>query len=99
MDRLPGQWPTLYPVACSPQAWASGAPFLLLEACLGLSFRVEKPQLRLSHPQLPRWLERVEVCNLRVGAGSLGLAFDRHEHDVGVNVLRKRGDVEVAVTV
>src|SRR5207253_3892361 len=35
--RRAGESPTLYPVACAPQAWAAGAVFLLLEACLGLS--------------------------------------------------------------
>ena len=29
-QRSPGKCPTLYPVACSPQAWASGAAFLVL---------------------------------------------------------------------
>ena len=29
--------PTLYPVACAPQAWASATPFSLIEAALGLS--------------------------------------------------------------
>ena len=28
--------PTLYPVACSPQAWASATPFSLIEAALGM---------------------------------------------------------------
>ena len=32
--------PTLYPVACAPQAWASATPFTLLEAALGLEFDV-----------------------------------------------------------
>ncbi|MGH9640592.1 MAG: amylo-alpha-1,6-glucosidase, partial [Bryobacteraceae bacterium] len=35
--RRPGKGPTLYPVACSPQAWAAGAVFLALQSCLGLS--------------------------------------------------------------
>jgi glycogen debranching enzyme len=45
-DRLPEafagyrrdltQFPVQYPTACSPQAWASGAPLLLLRAMLGL---------------------------------------------------------------
>ena len=30
--------PTLYPVACSPQAWAAGTPLLLLQSSLGLEF-------------------------------------------------------------
>ena len=33
--RRPGKGPTLYPVACSPQAWAAGSVFMVLQACLG----------------------------------------------------------------
>jgi len=98
-ERLPGQGPTLYPVACSPQAWASGAVFYLLQACLGLSFAPEKPQLRFYHPQLPDYLHQIEIRNLRVGSGVVDLAFRRHPRDVGVNVLRKEGDVEIGVWV
>ena len=36
--REKGRGPTLYPVACAPQAWASATPFTLLEAALGLEF-------------------------------------------------------------
>ena len=36
-DRRRGEPPTLYPTACSPQAWAAGAVFLLLQAVLGLT--------------------------------------------------------------
>ena len=36
-QRQRGHGPTLYPVACSPQAWASATPFTLLEASLGLN--------------------------------------------------------------
>src|SRR5690606_17822665 len=38
--RMRGQGPTLYPVACSPQAWAAAAPIGLIATCLGLSFDV-----------------------------------------------------------
>jgi glycogen debranching enzyme len=34
--RRPGEGPTLYPVACAPQAWSAGAVFLLLRASFGL---------------------------------------------------------------
>ena len=98
-DRLPGQGPTLYPVACSPQAWASGAVFHLLQACLGLSFSAEKPQLRFHHPRLPDYLSWLEVKNLRFGGATVDLIIRRHPHDVGINVLRKSGDIEVAVVV
>ena len=98
-QRRPGQGPTLYPVACAPQAWASGAVFQLLQACLGLSFSAERPQIRFRHPQLPDWLGHVRINNLRVGNAVVDLALRRHPHDVGINVLRKEGDVEVAVLV
>src|SRR5258706_9048775 len=36
LGRADGDFLVHYPVSCSPQAWASGAFFLLLQACLGL---------------------------------------------------------------
>jgi glycogen debranching enzyme len=98
-DRLHGQGPTLYPVACLPQAWASGAVFHLLRACLGLQFHAGKPQLRFVHPRLPNYLERVKIQNLKFRDGSIDLIINRHLNDVGINVLRKEGDIEIAVIV
>ncbi|HEV2211701.1 MAG TPA: amylo-alpha-1,6-glucosidase, partial [Verrucomicrobiae bacterium] len=34
-DRRPGEGPTLYPVACLPQAWSAASVFMLLGASLG----------------------------------------------------------------
>jgi glycogen debranching enzyme len=98
-SRLPGQGPTLYPVACSPQAWASGAVFQLLQGCLGLSFSPETPQIRFYHPRLPNYLNWLRISNLRFDAGVIDLALTRHAHDVGINVERKEGDIEVTVVV
>ena len=94
--RRPGEGPTLYPVACSPQAWAAGACFLLLQACLGLSIRAREPRIYLRHTALPEALPRVEIRNLRVGDASVDLAFERHAHSVGIDILRRTGDVEIA---
>ncbi len=96
-DRQPGQGPTLYPVACLPQAWASGAVFFILQACLGVSFSPEKPQLRFEHPRMPGFLDSVVVNNIQVAGGSLDLRFERHENDVGITVLRRTGEVEIGV--
>ncbi|MBI4477558.1 MAG: amylo-alpha-1,6-glucosidase [Acidobacteria bacterium] len=95
--RRPGEGPTLYPVACAPQAWASGAPFLMLQACLGLSIDGPRRQVRCVHPVLPEVVERLRIRNLKVGEGSVDLAFDRHPFDVSLNVLRRTGDVQVIV--
>lgn len=97
--RLPSQSPTIYPVACAPQAWSSGTVYFLLQACLGLTFSAEKPQLRFDHPRLPDYIEYVRLSNIKVANGSVDLALRRHTNDVGVNVIRKDGDVEIAVIV
>jgi glycogen debranching enzyme len=96
-SRRPHEGPTLYPVACSPQAWAAASVFLLLQSLLGLVVDAPKRQIRLERPELPRSLQKLRVRNLRVGGASVDLTFRRHLGDIGVTVDRKRGDVEVLV--
>jgi len=95
--RHQGEGPTLYPVACSPQAWASASAFYLVKACLGLSFRPEEPRIRFLHPVLPKFLDRVRLVDLAAGDAVVDVQFDRHGGDVGVSIMRKKGDVEVSV--
>ncbi|PYL22827.1 MAG: amylo-alpha-1,6-glucosidase [Verrucomicrobia bacterium] len=96
--RRAGESPTLYPVACNPQAWASGAVFLLLEACLGLSVSAPEQTLVFSKPVLPAFLPKVSIRDVRVGDARADLLLTRHdEGDVGVNVLRRDGALEVVV--
>jgi glycogen debranching enzyme len=95
--RAPGDGPTLYPVACSPQAWASAAAFYLVKACLGLSFRPQEPRIRFLHPTLPAFLDRLRLVDLRVGDAIVDVHFDRLDQEVGVKVIRKRGDVDVSI--
>jgi glycogen debranching enzyme len=97
--RRPGEAPTLYPVACAPQSWASGAVFLLLEACLGLSVSAPDRRVTFSKPILPRFLQRVTIRGLKVGDARVDLLLTRHdEGDVGVNVLRRDGALDVVVS-
>jgi glycogen debranching enzyme len=96
--RRPGEAPTLYPVACAPQAWASGAIFLLLQACLGLDVFAAERRVVFSKPFLPQFLPRVSIRDLKVGDSSADLLLTRHdEGDVGVNVLRRKGFLDVIV--
>jgi hypothetical protein len=48
-------------------------------------------------PYLPPFLEDVRIAGLRVGQGTVDLLLARHEQDVGINVLRRKGSVEVVV--
>ena len=95
--RGPGAGPTPYPVACSPQAWASGAVFMILQACLGLEVDGLKGRVTFDHPALPQSLEEVTIRRLRVGEGSVDLIIRRYERDVGVDVLDREGRVQVEV--
>lgn len=93
--RRQGKGPTLYPVACAPQAWAAGAVFMALQSCLGLSIHAGESQLCLCQTALPEALLRVEIRNLRVGESTVDLAFERHSETVGVNVLRRSGELDI----
>ena len=95
--RAPGEGPTLYPVACSPQAWAASTPFYLLKACLGMSFRPTEPRMRFLHPMLPDFLDRLRLTDVRVGEALVDVLFERHDRELGVKVIRKRGDLDVSV--
>jgi glycogen debranching enzyme len=87
--------PVAYPVACSPQAWAAGAPFLLLQAMLGISADAPANILNVSKPQLPGWLNSVELHDLRVGRSTISIVFQRHGETTGFSLLDKDGDVRV----
>ncbi len=89
--------PTLYPVACAPQAWASATPFTLLEATLGLEFDVQRGEIRLRNPHLPAFLNEVILRELQLGASSVDLRIRRHGDDVSLEVLRTHGKIQVSI--
>jgi glycogen debranching enzyme len=96
-DRRPGEGPTLYPVACSPQAWAAGSLFMILRSCLGLTIHSTASQVHFYYPTLPRSIDWLQIKNLKLGAAEVDLVLTRHKGDVGLNILRRFGQVEVAV--
>jgi glycogen debranching enzyme len=91
--------PTLYPVACAPQAWSAGAVFLLLRACLGLEVRHREQQIHFANPCLPLNLDEVRIENLRLGDASADFLIRRDGSGAAVEVLDKRGDIEILKSV
>jgi glycogen debranching enzyme len=89
--------PTLYPVACAPQAWASATPFTLLEAALGLECDAGRGEIRLRNPMLPAFLNEVVLRDLRLGSSSVDLRVTRHGEEVSLEVLRTRGQIQVSI--
>ena len=94
--RRPGKGPTLYPVACSPQAWSAASVFMLLGACLGISIQATPPQIRFTRAVLPESVPEIKIENLRVADSSVDLSISRFKQYVSVNILRRTGDVEIA---
>jgi len=96
-DRRPGKGPTLYPVACSPQAWSAGAAFLLLQSSIGLSIDAIRKSIVLTRPVLPQFLEQIRIRNLVVGHASVDLLLFRFGNAVAVTIENKSGNVDVIV--
>ena len=95
--RRPGRRPTLYPAACSPQAWAAGAPFLMLQSMLGLEFDYEGRRIILVNPCLPASAGRIVVRNLSLGDANIDFALCQDGEAVSVEVLRLTGDLQVSL--
>jgi glycogen debranching enzyme len=89
--------PTLYPVACAPQAWASATPFTLLEASLGLEFDAGRGEIRLRNPRLPAFLNEVVLRDLKLGPSRVDLCVHRHGEEVSLEALRTRGQIQVSI--
>ncbi|MBF6183450.1 amylo-alpha-1,6-glucosidase [Nocardia otitidiscaviarum] len=62
--------PVPYPTSCSPQAWASAAPLLLMRSFLGLTPNVPRRTLTVT-PRLPERAGRVRLADLRLGAATV----------------------------
>src|SRR5690349_3937089 len=95
MRRRRDKGPILYPVACSPQAWAAAAPFAMLQACLGLEVDASQRMVRLRYPRLPEHLQTLEIRGLPIADASVDLLLRRHGEGVAVSILRRRGDAEI----
>ena len=84
--------PVHYPVSCSPQAWASGSWFLILTSILGLRPSAPRKELNIFNPQLPAWLDHLQIRNLNVGNSRIDLDFSRREDRTFCNVVRVSGE-------
>ncbi len=91
--------PVQYPVSCSPQAWASGTPIIILTALLGLRPDAANGELKIVNPRLPEFLTFLELRNMRVGKSWLDLDFLRQGDRTSCRVVGRRGeDLSVSVT-
>jgi glycogen debranching enzyme len=95
--RRGGKAPTSYPVACSPQSWAAGAVFMMLQACLGISVDALHSRVVLRAPSLPSGIDRVSIRGLGVGSGTVDLTVHRYLGTLSANVERRSGRLDVVM--
>jgi glycogen debranching enzyme len=82
-ERVSTMYPVRYPTACSPQAWSTGAPLLLLRVALGLEPHGDN---LIVDPAMPKWLGNLELLDVpgrwkRIDAFGRGrVDTDRHLH-------------------
>jgi len=98
LERRSGEGPTLYPVACAPQAWAAGAVFMFLEACLGLCVDVPNRRVILDRPSLPPSISQLWIRRLQVDSATVDLYFERTGSGVRAEVVDQQGDINVQIS-
>jgi glycogen debranching enzyme len=77
-ERGETMYPVQYPTACSPQAWSTGAPLLLLRTMLGLEPEGDR---LVVDPALPQTIGRLELLDIPGRWGRID-AFGRGRVDV-----------------
>jgi glycogen debranching enzyme len=91
LQRDPTSFPVQYLGANVPQAWAAGAPFMLLQAMLGLQQDAPRGKLYVD-PALPNWLPDVTLFGLRLGKRRFDIRFWRDRNDTVFEVLSGNRD-------
>ncbi|MFP4006621.1 MAG: glycogen debranching N-terminal domain-containing protein [Spirulinaceae cyanobacterium] len=96
-ERAEGNAPIQYPVACSPQAWATGSIFQLLQMVLNIVPDAPSNYVHILDTTLPKFLNQLSIQNLRISSTLLDLEFERADTTTACRVVKKRGNLRVAI--
>jgi len=89
--------PTLYPVACMPQAWASATVFALVQASLWISFDQAAGEIRFDRPMLPEFLDELHLRGLQTRSGVADVMLRRYDSDIELTITRRPGNVPIVL--
>ena len=95
--RRGSNWPVEYPVACTPQAWAAGSTFMMLQSILGLTPDAPSRILWVNDPKLPVWLNNVSLTGFQIGESRLAITFNRQEGVTSFTVPKKEGKLRIVM--
>lgn len=97
-DKRQSIGPTAYPVACSPQAWAVGTVFMLLQSCLRIDISAINKTITFDRITLPDYLNEIHLTDLKLGDKKCSLTINRSQFgDVGFNIIHKPDDWEIII--
>ncbi|HET6244503.1 MAG: amylo-alpha-1,6-glucosidase [Bacteroidetes bacterium] len=101
-ERQFGEGPIAYPVACSPQAWAVGALYMLLQACIKIDINAIEKRVTFHKPVLPDFIHRIEIDNLTLGSEVAAIRLQKQiveteSSDVTIMVIKKPADWEIVI--
>jgi len=96
-DRREGMGPTAYPVACSPQAWAVGSVFMLLQSCLRIDINALTKTITFDPIVLPVYLDEIYITNLKLGDKTCSLIINRSQYDVDFKIIHKPDDWKIII--
>ena len=88
--------PIEYPVACSPQAWACGSIYLIIQSLLGINLDVTNNKIYLK-PILPDEINKIEVKNLKVGNNRVDFVVIKEKDRIKLSDVRIEGNIELII--
>ena len=93
LPRRDTPFPVAYPTASRPQAWAAGAPVLLLRVLLGLEPDPVERALSVRSERLPEWAGHLTLA----GLPAFGSRFDVHLREGHVEIVAAVEDSSAAL--
>lgn len=90
-DKIKNQGITNYPVACSPQAWATGSIYLLLQACLGLKISAIENTIYFNSPKIPEFLDEIIISNISINSSKISLQIKKSGKAISVFAISEEG--------
>lgn len=89
--------PVSYPVACIPQAWAAASTFLLIQSMLNIEPDAQSNKLRILNSEIPQWISSLQIENLKIGNAFVDMDFRRTSRGMVIDVLEKRGKIDIII--
>ena len=93
--RRAEEGPTLYPVACAPQAWRPARSISSCNPPTRDGNDAGRKRITFLRPSLPESIERLTMTGVVVAGACVDILLERHAADVAVSVMKREGEIEV----